>query len=218
MYELLAKNITAVFALGGVLLGSMFTFFANSRLKEKELQLRLREKVLDRRIEAHEAIFKLVAPMRHMRSLEYQESESELARTPQFFMSPEEFYSWHIQHREVAATYSAWLTKPVSRELNFIQDYTLNLSMLIEPAPADLFPEIGRIIRSDFIDMAHQLEKIAFDFFEKDLSKMTFGDPDEHHKYKKDETLERLNLTELYQEWATIAEMIQSNTESSMTK
>ena len=47
---------------------------------------------------------------------------------------------------------------------------------------------------------------------------MTFGDPDEHHKYKKDETLERLNLTELYQEWAIIAEMIQSNTESSITK
>ena len=67
--NILSDNIVAVFALLGTIIGASLTFLSSWFLAGRETKLRLREKLLDRRIEAHEQIILLTPTIRTMISL-----------------------------------------------------------------------------------------------------------------------------------------------------
>ena len=62
--QLIQNNISAIFGLLGIVIGATLSFIATWILKERDLRLKLREKLLDRRIEAHERVIAFSKSMR----------------------------------------------------------------------------------------------------------------------------------------------------------
>jgi hypothetical protein len=90
MADFFAHNPTlapAIAALIGVLVGGLlsgvFTFLNAWVMRSRDLNLKLWERFLDRRITAHEAVVGLALKMRVMCSLGMVDSSGELVRAPQ---------------------------------------------------------------------------------------------------------------------------------------
>jgi len=192
--ELLIAIIAAVSALLGVFITQQYEL----RSKKKDLYYRLWEKVLDRRIQAHEQVIQLSKTLRTMVSLGYPEEDGQLARTPAIMQSREEFDNWCAQFWQVVAPGSTWLSTEVTREVNLLQDYIVNLYEFLREVDSAHFPEVGAILRNDFIQLSDRIEKLAFSFFSRDLSKLRIGDLSEWHKYPLEETQRRLAETALF--------------------
>lgn len=197
MIDLEEKYIRAVFALIGVLLGALMTFFANLILKRNELKLKLREKVLDKRIQAHENIIKLSITLRTMNYIEFNDPIKEVKRIPMLLSSMQRYIEWSNQHLNLIIDSTTWLSTDLTRELNLFQDYLTNLDGRILDLDDNRIKSIGDIVRQDFIDFSSNIEKLAYKLFEKDLYKLKLNDLNEWHKYSKQETLRRLKNTEL---------------------
>jgi len=195
MEQIIKDNASAIFALLGTLAGATLTFVGTWILQSQEARNRLLEKVLDKRIQAHEKVIELSKLLRQITSLGYAEKDGELARTPVIMLSHESFDDFLLKFSQAGAESSTWLSTGVTRELNFVQDYFVNLYEFLRDVQPDKFPEIGRIIRQDFIDFSSSLEKLAFDFFAKDLTKMRLNDLSQWHKYPLKTTQKRLNET-----------------------
>lgn len=195
MEQIIKDNASAIFALLGTLAGATLTFVGTWILQSQEARNRLLEKVLDRRIQAHENIIELSKLLRGMISLGYAEKEGELARTPSVMASQESFDEFLWNFSQTSTKSSTWLSTEVTHEIYFVQDYFINLSEFLRNVKSDKFPEIGRLIRQDFIDFSSSLEKLSFDFFAKDLTKMKLNDLNQWHKYPVKTTQERLSET-----------------------
>ena len=195
MEQIIKDNASAIFALLGTLAGATLTFVGTWILQSQEAKNRLLEKVLDKRIQAHEKVIELSKFLRQMTSLGYAEKDGGLARTPVIMMSHESFDDFLLKFSQSGADSSTWLSTEVTRELNFVQDYFVNLYEFLRNVQSDKFPEIGRVIRQDFIDFSSSIEKLAFDFFAKDLTKMKLNDLHQWHKYPVKTTQKRLNET-----------------------
>lgn len=211
--KILKDNIAAVFALIGALAGSAISIIGTLLINEKDLKLRLKEKVLNRRIEAHEKIIQLSKTIRTMVSLGKTDEAGELARYPAMLGSLKAFDEWQAYFVEIVSSQSTWLSVDVTRELNLFQDYIVNLrEMLRKTDNNDCIPAIGAIIRNDFVSFSDKIEKLAFKYFNQDLSKMKMGDITQWHKYTLEETKTKLHSTALLTEQEKINAIIsQSN-------
>ena len=208
MEQIIRDNASAILVLLGTLAGATLTFFGASILQSQEARNRLLEKVLDRRIQAHEKIIELSKLLRRIESLGYAEKKGELARTPSVMGSPEIFNDFLLKFSQTGTDSSTWLSTEVTRELYFVQDYFVNLYEFLRNVKPEKFPEIGRVIRQDFIDFSSSLEKLAFDFFAKDLTKMKLNNLTEWHKYPVKTTQKRLNETAFFKNKDEILKII----------
>ena len=197
MEQIIRDNASAVFALLGTFIGVTLTLIGTWVLQSQEAKTRLLEKVLDRRIQAHEKVIELSKSLRGMVSLGYAENGGELARTPSVMISQESLDSFLLEFTQTSLASSTWLSTEVTRELNLTQDYLVNLYELLRSAKPGQFAEIGRLVRQDFIDFSTSLEKLAFNFFTKDLTRMKLNDLAKWHKYPLETTKKRLTETAL---------------------
>jgi len=210
-----AQSSTALIALLGVIVGAVLTggigFFSQWIMRNRDLTLKLWEKFLDRRISAHDDVVALSIRMRIMVSFQRFDSCGELVRVPHVMMSKEGFDQWLGEFSETSAHASTWLSTPVKRELNFVQDYFATLHANLADVPPSHFATVGLLIRKDFIDLSSSLEKAAFEFFKSEARTRRLNDLTEWHKYLLEETTSRLQKTELMSRWTDIQTMIQSN-------
>lgn len=197
MRDFLMANATAVFTLLGTVVGGVLSFLASFALRRSELRLRLREKILDRRIEAHEKIVRLAKTMRLMVVLSYDPNTGDLPRAPWFFEDKEKFEAWYSDFSLTSNEASTWLSIKVVREVNLVQDYLVNLHQALKPVAPERYLRLGSVLRDDFIDFSQSLERLAFDFFATDLERFRLNDLREHHKYEPQVTLDRLAKTAL---------------------
>ena len=195
MEQLILNNASAIFAILGTLAGAALTFFGTWILQNQEVKNRLLEKVLDRRIQAHENIIELSKLLRGMMSLGYEEKDGQLARTPAIMASKELFDEFLLKFYQKSTESSTWLSTKVTREFNIVQDYLVNLYEFVRNIDSVNFPEIGRLIRQDFIDFSTNLEKLSFEFFTTDLTKLKLNDLSKWHKYPLEVTKTRLAET-----------------------
>lgn len=207
MADFITDNASAIFALIGIALGAMLTFIGSWLLRRRELSLRLWEKLVDRRIEAHERVIEVVKSLRTVFLIEpfTIEGPNELARAPAAFFSREAFEACFSECTNAAALSSTWLSTDVKRELNLLQDYLTSLHASIGHCPSEVYPQIGNILRQDFIDFSASIEKLAFRFFENDLYSLKLHKLEEWHKYPIDETERRLRKTAFYERWGEVA-------------
>jgi len=119
MLEFIEKYNTIIFTLIGVLLGAFLTFIGNLRIKRKELIFRLREKVLDKRMQSHENIIQLAKTLRTMNVLDSRNKKGDLRRSPYMFSSKEQFDEWYMFTYEQTAKSTTWLSLELTREMNF---------------------------------------------------------------------------------------------------
>ena len=211
MAELLKNG--AVIALIGVFIGAVLTgafSLLNAWVtRNRDFNLKLWERFLDRRITAHETVVSLALKMRFMCPLGTVQA-GEVVRAPQVMMSKEIFADWLAEFSQSSAPATTWLSTPVKRELNFIQDYFVTLSTNLSQASSERFPIVGAFIRQDFIDLSSSLEKKAVQFFETEGRKRRLNDLKEHHKYPLEETTSRLHKTVLLAKWQDVEKLIQT--------
>jgi len=69
MEEFLTSNTSAIFAIAGAILGSSITGFLSYLSKTKEARLRLIEKVLDKKLDAHESLINIVGLIRSINTM-----------------------------------------------------------------------------------------------------------------------------------------------------
>lgn len=172
--------------------------------------MKILERFLDRRISAHETVVDLAIRMRIMVSPGTFDPSGELTRAPELMSSREVFYEWFEEFARGSALASTWLSTPVKRELNFVQDYMATLHVHLPSVPSEHFLAVGHFIRQDFIDLSANLERVAFDFFKLDATKLRVGDLAEHHKYIREETGNRLQRTVMIGQWKELQALIQS--------
>ena len=204
----------AIAALVGVLVGGLlsgvFTFLNAWVMRSRDLNLKLWERFLDRRITAHEAVVGLALKMRLMCPLGGVDSAGEVVRAPQVMISKEAFDDWLGEFAEKSTPATTWLSTPVKRELNFAQDYFVTLHTNLSEVPSGQFAAVGSFVRQDFIDLSSRLEKTAFEFFKAEARELRLNDLTEHHKYPLQETKKRLQNTVLLSRWTEVQALIQS--------
>lgn len=197
MDQLIRDNISAIFTLIGIFVGAALSFLGTLVLNRNEAKTRLLEKVLDRRIAANEQVIKLAHSMRLMVSMGHLDKSGDLARTPNILTSREALENWMELFTQTSGQATTWLSTDLTRELNLVQDYIITLCEYLRPARSDKFPEIGVILRQDFIDFSDALEKLAFEFFAHELTKFKLNDLQKWHKYPRQVTEKRIGTTAL---------------------
>lgn len=208
--EFINKNTSAIFGLLGVLGGGIFTFLTSWLIKKREYNLHLWDKLLERRIKAHENVLAIAIEMRVMIPIGPPDEEGEAPRYPRILLSKNKYEEWLIHFAELNMEASTWLSTAAKREVNFVQDYLLTLHHNLSFVPNEKYPQIGNVIKQDFIDLSSTLEKKAFEYFEKEVQQLKVGNLKEWHKYKRPETDDRLRKTKLMSQRDQIEKIIKA--------
>lgn len=204
--------LTSIFALGGVVLGALGTSINNHILKRKETRLRIIEKVLEKRIDAHEEILGLTKSIRQVVGTGMKDENNNAITYPLCMQSKDHLLSFIEVSFPIIHKNSHWLDTKLERELSFFQDYTISLSHQMSKVNDDLiFTEIGIIIKQDFINLASILEDLAFNFFRFEITSLKLNQHNEWHKYPKEETQRRFSKTELVIQESQIQKIINSS-------
>jgi hypothetical protein len=197
MSDFIEKNNVVIFTLLGVILGGLLTFLSNWFIIKKKMKLKLKEKVLDKRVQAHENIINLTKTLRTMEFLGIDTELSEVQRIPYMFSSRQKFDEWYMIYIKLISDSTTWLSNDLIKEINLFQDYIVNLFDKIKNLDDNKLKIIGNVVKYDFIEFSGHLERIAYRLFEKDLYKLKLSDLKKWHKYEKSEIIKRLQNTEL---------------------
>jgi hypothetical protein len=195
MSDIVKNNIPALFAIIGAISGALISLFGTWVFKKTELRLRLWEKVLDHRIQAHEQVIELARTIRIVNTIE----QSVNIRTPAVLNSQEQFELWYRKHMELFGNVSTWLSNKVLRELYLFQDYLVNLYDFLQNVKSEDYPIIGSIIKQDFIDFSGNIEKLSFKFFSHELRSLRLNNMKKWHKYPMHVTEKRIQSTDFWQ-------------------
>ncbi len=208
MEALLQEHASAIFGLLGASLGGFLSFIAAWAMKNREYSLKIWDRLLERRIKAHENLIAVAIEMRVMVALGGFDPDGEVTRSPQVLISKEEFEHWMIRFVQLTREETTWLTIKAKREVNFVQDYLVTLHTNVASAPSDKYLSVGRIIRQDFIDLSSALEKVAYEYFENEIEKRQLSDLAEWHKYPRQKTETRLSGMLLISKWDSVKEVL----------
>ena len=195
--DILRRHSHLLAAVAGACGGACIKYFFDRVLRKQEYDLRLWEKIIDKRITAHEDAVEVAIEMRSMVGIGGRGNDGEVRRTPQVLLSKEAFEDWFRSAIHKGLSGSTWLAIYVIREMTLIQDYLVTLHQHLSNIPTESYAAVGEIVRQDFIDLSSNLEKNAVRFFEKDIRTLRISDVNKHHKYQKDETIRRLQNTKL---------------------
>ncbi|MGA4495289.1 hypothetical protein [Vreelandella venusta] len=211
MMEFLEAHANIFLALGGAVGGALISLVVGWLLRKRDYDLRLWDKLLERRIQAHENLIKIALEMRVMVAPGTVDAEGEVVRAPQVLVSQEAFEQWFTSAISGGVAGSTWLATDAKREANFLQDYLVTLHLHLQPVASENYLSVGCIIRQDFIDISASLERAAFRFFEKDARRLKLSSLDEWHKYPREQTEKRLNDTQLLQRWSEWSPLAQES-------
>jgi hypothetical protein len=206
--DFLMQNSSAIFALIGALSGALVTGFINFMVKKREVKLRIAEKLLDKKLEAHEALIELTSWIRSMVLLGGKDQNQELNRSPFIMQSQENMSDFLLQLNKVQSKIDRWLSAASKREVSLFLDYFVNLNEYAQNASGESLQRAGALIRNDFIIFALRLENCAHDFFNKELMKLRFRTDRNWHKYPKEKTYEELNKTVLFENKQKVLEIL----------
>ncbi|MCA1492694.1 hypothetical protein I6F11_17375 [Ensifer sp. NBAIM29] len=205
LISFMKDNSSAVFAMLGALMSAGVSFGSAWFLRRQDHSLRLWEKIAERRIQAHEYLLDQSMAMRVMTALPAADEKGEVIRFPNVMMSKDTFETFFSKFATGFLTASTWYTTEVTREANFVQDYLVTLHQTLRQVPTELYPNVGLIIRQDFIDLSSSLERKVSSFFAEDIRALRVGRHGQWHKYKRTQTERRLNATILLINQAEIA-------------
>lgn len=201
-----SANASAIFALVGALGAGALSAATAFIVKRREFDLSLTAKLFERRIAAHEKVIEIATEMRVMVPLGGSTTDGEVRRAPNVMMSRESFDDWLASFTQRSLGGTSWLSTNAKRELNLVQDYLLTLHMHLGGVPNERYPDLGALIRQDFIDLSSSLEKQSFEFFRTGVRQLQLDSLDKWHKYERKETERRLGETALGKNFETFAQ------------
>jgi hypothetical protein len=213
MNQLIRDNASALIGVSGVVIGAFVTFLASWALRKRDYDLRLWDKLIDRRIDAHERLINHAHEMRVMIARNGFDEGGKVLRYPQVLSSRDAFEDWFANTIKSICFASTWLSTPAKREANFLQDYLVTLHINLRSVPSNRFPDVGLIVRQDFIDISANLERISFVFFDRDVRRLRLSNLNDWHKYPRQQTEKRLNETHLLRQWADVSRLAEAKTD-----
>lgn len=193
-------------AVSGVIV-STFNFLLNKKLKHKEAQLRILDRIVDKQIIAYDNILNLVTitrftsiyPEKVDLNIEFSQFDYPL-RFICILNDKEAYNEYWAKFVETTQENSRWLDIKLIRELYFMQDYLINLNSLFEEVKLedDKIRRIGIIVKQDFIDIASEMERLCFKFFNNGVTKIKFKNKNKWHKYPRRVTEAKFQATNLF--------------------
>lgn len=212
MIEFFEKYSTAMFALSGVVVGALIPAIFNLFSITKETKLRLIEKVLNKKLEAHEHLITVANQMRTMVALGGPDQDGELKRTPALMETQENFSNFLVDYTVMQTKCDRWFNSKLKREMSLFLDYLVNLRDACREADEINLKEAGSIIRNDFIEFSSRLEDVAHEYFNNDLLRLSYKTDRKWHKHPKEKTLAELNKTVFFQRKQEIINILQGKT------
>ncbi len=201
----LQQHAAAIFGLIGAFGTAILSSVASWLLRKRDYDLRVWDKLLERRIRAHENIIGIALEMRVMVAFKGSGAEGEFVRAPQVLISKKEFEEWFTKTIATVVEASTWLSIDAKREVNYLQDYLTILHENISVFPSETYLKIGTVIREDFLASSSSIERTAYSFFEKDIRRLKLSDINKPHKYLREEMEQRLKSSRLLQAWDEIS-------------
>lgn len=203
--------LSSLIGVVGVLLGVGLTSIINWKLKSKEARLRVLEKVFDKRLQAHEEVLEIARLLRTTVSTRSIDREANVITYPGIISNREVFDSFQGRFYQLVNFNAHWLDINLFRELNFVQDYIANVDIHLKDTQDAKFPDVALLIKQDFIDLAASLETETIKFFDKDIHKIKINTKKQYHKFKKPQTIKRLQSTNLFKRWEEIKKITDHN-------
>lgn len=207
----LAGIIGACGALIGVLISQLLEVFRQNR----GFAIRQKEKIIDKRIEAHESILDLCESMivvtmpEGVINYDLPEDTEKPIRGIAILNTEDIFDKWWAEIFYNCYRKHVWLSPKVLKELNLFQDYLVNLKIILSQLNADEIKRLSVIVRPDFITMSVNLRRDTVSYLSKDAISFKLRDLNGWHKYKRPHTEKRLNDTQLLKEYTKYLEMSQ---------
>ncbi|MBO6806614.1 hypothetical protein [Thalassospira sp.] len=205
MTEFWAQNASAVFGLLGALGGSLIVSVTNYVSKTRDIKLQSWRGLLDRKISAHDQVLKVASEMHVMAGNGEMDQEGQIIRFPVVIQNREYFEEWFTSVTTRLLSNTDWLSLKAKREVFYLQDYLIHLHKYlnerdISPSSgvAEIYQEVGKEIREDFVTISQNLRQSAMDYFEYDINRMTFDNLKGHHKLQRKDTEERLLSSKLF--------------------
>lgn len=200
--QFLRENASAVFGLIGALGGAVLSFSAAWFLKRRELQLRLYEKVTDRRLASHDSVIALAKELRKT-GIPYDETSDVQQRAPICLCTIDTLDEFNTNFALTMVEHTTWLSADLVRELHLFQDYLGNVQLKLREIGKDKTFELGCIIREDFIDFSSRIERLAFHYFAS-IGRLEKLKPPANPQYSDAERQARLEQTALVRRYGEI--------------
>lgn len=194
MLEFLSANSSVVIAtfstIIGAIIGATTTVMASYFVKRREFSLKLREALIQKRIDAHEALIKIANEMRKGNLIRANLSHERSYDHPEMLYSKELFDQWKNKIYDNYDSLYPWLGRSAKRELYLVNTYVRYLDTLMPESIKDFqVYRIGTFINADLRDMGELLSNSASRFFSKEMGKLSIGNfssiPDNDIKYMK---------------------------------
>lgn len=199
--------IASIIGLCGVIIGVIITSIVNWNVKSKEARLRILEKIFDKRLSAHEEVLEIARLLRTTVSTRTTDEGNNVITYPAVIANKQVFDDFQGRFYELVNFNTHWLDIKLFRELNYVQDYIANVDIMLKDKSEQQYVDIATIIKNDFIELAASLEKETKKFFGEDIYKMKISLRNEPHKFKKEETIKRLQNTILHKRWKEINDL-----------
>jgi len=169
----LHDNISAVFALAGVALGALLSFLSSHALEKREAEHRVTEKVLDRRIEAHEEIARWAESLGGTYVIGYDENDEETeVVTPVFMCSPDAYVEWRRSLGELTGRYAVWLSAATDEQIKILDTYLYELEALLRRGRAENIWAIGAIVSRDLCTLMTRIQNTCYRYLSRDLLRL----------------------------------------------
>ncbi|MEM1269173.1 MAG: hypothetical protein AAGI08_03905 [Bacteroidota bacterium] len=193
----------AVLGVLGVVVGALLTAVLGGLTQRfsdrRQLRLRLLEKGLSKRIDAHEQVIAFAHLVCSIVPLEDFDDSGELERYPTFMHTRDALDNLMGELHEISSFGTLWLTPESLREINYAQDYLLNVLLYLKRNPEASPPEVGVIVRQDFVDLAGGIIRSTHPFFRGEIRRLGMKRRTKKHKYPRHKTEARLAATALHQ-------------------
>jgi hypothetical protein len=200
LLSVFSDNIGTILALLGVVIGAALSFISTWILRQREFKLRLLEKIIERRIQAHEQMARLAGSLSQRHIYGYYERgedvDAQRVRVPDLMMSVKSFLNWREGFSEAYRQCKFYLAPDIRREVRLLYDYLFELDkVLVKGNPENIWA-VGLALCDDFTDFASRIEGLAVSFLTRSVQKERFK-AQPGYAYSLSETKRRLTGTTL---------------------
>lgn len=202
--EFINSLIIAGIGLTGVILGAVISNIITWKLKSKESRLRIKEKIFDRRLKAHEDFLEITKLLRTTVSTHEMDDETYFITYPGMLSSKEIFKDFLFKFHNIANYNSHWFEEKLRKEIFFTQDYLQNVQLHLNDIPEENCIDYAKILKTDFKDLADSLEEKTVDFLLIDIHRINIKPNNREFQYSKNEIKKKLNETKIMKSWNDI--------------
>ncbi|EMN25374.1 hypothetical protein [Leptospira kirschneri] len=186
----------------GIIIGCFLTFLSQYILSKRQIKVKFIEKIVENKIKAYDELYYLLKILKFIDINRIDDSLNQKEALVRYPIVLKDFNTFLVYCNEVISPYNKYshlFSIDLIRLFNFLQDYLINLEIIIKKHNPEQIIEIGFNIKEDFIDLSSEFDKIMYKFYNNDIYKLKINiDINKWHKFKKYETNIKLQNTSLY--------------------